>query len=143
MHLNFCIHFQKRNKKIKIKPPLNPNLFGRHDTYDCYKTFDARASYCWGNRLNFIDPLTLSLSVSIVFTSHEAMQQYRYGYGLEEFGLIYSERIDSYLVDNQLIKVPIFPMHMLTFLSVDEILLQRYKNWSTFGLVVPFGFMAY
>ena len=35
------------------------------------------------------------------------------------------------MIDNLLISVQIFFMRMLTSLSVDEILLPRYVNWST------------
>ena len=45
--------------------------------------------------------------------------------------LILSERIDFHMVDNLLIAVHVFSMHMLTLLSVDEILLPKYVNCST------------
>ena len=42
-----------------------------------------------------------------------------------------SKRLDFYMVDNLLIAVHAFSMHMLTSLSFDEILLPRYLKWST------------
>ena len=43
-----------------------------------------------------------------------------------------SGRLDFYMVDKLLIAVYAFPMHILTLLSVDEISLPRYVNWSKF-----------
>ena len=37
---------------------------------------------------------------------------------------------DFYMVDNLSIAVHVFPMRMLTLLSIDEILLPRYMNGS-------------
>ena len=42
---------------------------------------------------------------------------------------VLSERSNFHMVDN--LSVLAFPMHMLTSLSVDEILLLRYMNWFT------------
>ena len=41
------------------------------------------------------------------------------------------ERSNFPIIDKLSIAVYVFPMHMLTSLSVDEILLSRYLNWST------------
>ena len=43
-----------------------------------------------------------------------------------------SVRSYSYIVNNLSIAVHAFPVHKLTSLSVDEILLPRYVNWSTY-----------
>ena len=43
---------------------------------------------------------------------------------------ILPERLEFHLVDNLSIAVYAFPMHMLTMLSVDDILLPRYVKWS-------------
>ena len=42
-----------------------------------------------------------------------------------------SERWDVYIVNNFSIAVYAFPVHMLTWLSVDKILISRYVKWST------------
>ena len=44
--------------------------------------------------------------------------------------LIY-QRSDFHMISNLSIAVHTFPMHMLASLSVDEILLPKYVNWST------------
>ena len=43
---------------------------------------------------------------------------------------ILSEKLDFHMVDNLLITVHAFPTHILTSLSVDEILLPRYVKGS-------------
>ena len=43
------------------------------------------------------------------------------------------------MTDKLSIAVHALPMHMLTLLSVDEILLPRYMNWSTNFRVFPFN----
>ena len=45
--------------------------------------------------------------------------------------LIFSERSDLHRINNLSIEVCVFTRHMLTLLSVDEILLPRYVNWFT------------
>ena len=45
--------------------------------------------------------------------------------------IIWSERANFYMIDNLSIAVHPFPMRILTSLSIDEILLPRYVNWST------------
>ena len=49
----------------------------------------------------------------------------------KDFNFILSAILNVYMADNQSIAVHAFPMHLLTFLSVDEILLPRDVNWST------------
>ena len=44
---------------------------------------------------------------------------------------ILSERLDFHMLDNLSIAAHDFPMRILTSLSVDEILLSRYRNWFT------------
>ena len=46
---------------------------------------------------------------------------------------------DFHMVNNQSIAVHAFPMHILTSLSVDEILVPRYINWSTYFRGLPFN----
>ena len=43
---------------------------------------------------------------------------------------LFYQRLDFHIVDNLLIAVDAFPVHVLTSLSVDEILLPRYMKWS-------------
>ena len=43
------------------------------------------------------------------------------------------------MVDNLSIAVHALPMHMLTFLSVNETLLPRYMNWSTNFIDITFS----
>ena len=45
--------------------------------------------------------------------------------------VLFYQRSDFHLIINLSIAVRVFPMHMLTWLLVDEILLLRYMNWST------------
>ena len=51
--------------------------------------------------------------------------------------ILYRE-ISFHKFDFLLIAVYALPMHMLTSLSVDEILLLRYMNWSTYFRDLPF-----
>ena len=44
---------------------------------------------------------------------------------------ILSDKSNFHMIDNLLIAVHAFPMHMFTLLSVDEIMLMRYVNCST------------
>ena len=55
---------------------------------------------------------------------------------------ILRERSDFHLVNNLFIAVHFFPMHMLTSLFVDEILLLRYMNWSTNSRGLPFNVLS-
>ena len=48
----------------------------------------------------------------------------------KESCFILSDRSDSHLIDNHSIAVHAFFIRMLTSNSVDEILLQRYMDWS-------------
>ena len=52
---------------------------------------------------------------------------------------ILSEKSDFYVVDNLSIVVYALPMLILTLLSVDEILLPMYMNWSTNFRGLPFN----
>ena len=49
----------------------------------------------------------------------------------KKFCFILSERSDFHMIDNLSKAVHAFAMHNLTLISVDEILLPRYVNWST------------
>ena len=51
---------------------------------------------------------------------------------LEEILFYFTEESDFHMMDDQSIAVHAFTRSMLTSLSVDEILLPRYVNWSTY-----------
>ena len=51
--------------------------------------------------------------------------------------IISSDRSEFYMIDN-LSSIPCFSKRMMTSLSVDEILLSRYMNWSTNFRDLPF-----
>ena len=55
----------------------------------------------------------------------------------KNFCFIQSEKPDFNIVYSLSIVVYALPMHMLTSLSVDEILLARYVNWSTYFRGLP------
>ena len=62
----------------------------------------------------------------------------------KKFCFILSDRSDFYMIDNLLIAAHTFARHMLTSLSVDEILLLRYVGLSSnFTTVLTFKMRAY
>ena len=67
------------------------------------------------------------------------MQTYnsRHTYSLDES--LYHQRSNFHMVIYLSIAVHAFPMHMLTLLSVDEILELRYMNWCTNFSSLPFN----
>ena len=56
----------------------------------------------------------------------------------KNYHFILSERSYFHMINNLSITAHTFPMCMLTSLSVDEILLPRYMNWSTYFRSLPF-----
>ena len=74
--------------------------------------------------------LAFSPNVSFVFKwcSHIIMLTWLQLGGIS---ISFHPRSDFYMVVNQSMAVHALPMHMLILLSVDEILLPRYMNWST------------
>ena len=58
------------------------------------------------------------------------MQSYS-SYGLKEIPFILSDGSDFYMIDKLSIAFHTFTKLMLISLSVDEMLLLRYKNWPT------------
>ena len=52
--------------------------------------------------------------------------------------VILSVRSDFHIIDNRSIAVHVFPLQMLTSLSVDEMLLPSYVNWFTSFRGLPF-----
>ena len=68
-----------------------------------------------GHRIKAVHPFSISATTT-------AWEKKRF---------ILSERSDFYMIDNLLIAIYAFLTHMLTSLSVDEMLLPRYMNRST------------
>ena len=56
----------------------------------------------------------------------------------KNYSFILSDRSDFHVVDNLSIVFHALPMHLLTSLSVVEILLPRYMNWSSNFQGLPF-----
>ena len=53
--------------------------------------------------------------------------------------ILFYQRSDCYMINKLSIAVHLFAMHVLTSLSVDEILLPKYVNWFTNFRDLPFG----
>ena len=76
-------------------------------------------------------------SLIAFFSSHTVLELIQLQIG--RILVLFYERSDSHMVDNQSISDHIFPMCLLTLLSVDEILQPGYVNWSSYFRDLPFN----
>ena len=74
---------------------------------------------------NFFSMHFISIQVVHLYNSTETTTAWK------KSSFIFSERADFHMINNLSIAVHAFTMHILILLSVDEILLPRYMNWST------------
>ena len=104
---------------------------------------DCTAAVLWGaaSKSHSKQHTTLCNCHLVFFSGHyiriQVWQLYNNTDNLEEFQLYFYQRWDFHMVDNLSIAVHVF-LCMLTLLSVDEILLLRYMNWSNFRLAINF-----
>ena len=86
-------------------------------------------------------PNSILHSCNFFFSNHLVRVQVVHSYRSADTTIagkqIYFIRSDFHMINNLSLAAHTFPMHILTLLSVDEILLPRYVNWSTNFKVLP------
>ena len=86
-----------------------------------------------------------AMDCGIVVSEFELQSRYYFhfrsntlGKGMNPLILILSDLLDFHMIDNLSIAFHPFAKHMLASLSVDEMLLLRYMNWSIKMKMAPF-----